>query len=305
LAKRSGADNSQDWNALAFDLFFAPNRQVPSPGIMGGLPSRGTDPNGAWETLLFCPNPAAGATSSDHRGFRSPPDYLWMDLFTMPIVEPYAISEPFSTAGKINLNYQIVPFTYVTRSTGMRAVLAANRVSAISSNAPVTTGTTMRYRIHADETLKQFQAKFDSNMIFKSAAEICSMWLYPANTATPTTALATDSAGSSSGIQNWWYGGADAGRKFTGDNLREQPYTALYQNLTTQANTYTVHVYVQALDQTPSGKLIVTGEYRGSYALERFLDPKSPSLPDFTSATSPNAMGYYQFRVNNTTQFLP
>ena len=311
-ARESGGDNSQDWNALAFDLFFAPNRQVPSPGIMGGLPSRGTDPNGAWETLLFCPNPAAGATSSDHRGFRSPPDYLWMDLFTMPIVEPYAISEPFSTAGKINLNYQIVPFTYVTRSTGMRAVLAANRVSAISSQTSPVTDTsslTIRYPIHADETIKQFQAKFDSNdsnqRIFKSASEICSMWLYPGNTTTPTTALVTDSAGSSSNIQNWWYGGADAGRKFTGDNLREQPYTALYQNLTTQSNTYTVHVYVQALDQTPSGKLIVTGEYRGSYALERFLDPKDPNLPDFTKPTEPNAMGYYQFRVNNTTQFLP
>ena len=129
------------------------------------------------------------------------------------------------------------------------------------------------------------------------------IWLYPANTTTPTTALATDTAGSSSGITAWWYTIGD--KSGTGDNLREQPYTALYQNLTTQANTYTVHVYVQALDQDPTGKLIVTGEYRGSYALERFLDPKDPRLPDFMNATSPNAMGYYQFRVNNTTQFLP
>jgi hypothetical protein len=160
-----------------------------------------------------------------------------------------------------------------------------------------------RHPIHLNETLKQFQAKFDSNQIFKSASEICSIWLYPGNTTTSTTALATDTAGSSSGITAWWYTIGD--KSGTGDNLREQPYTALYQNLTTQANTYTVHVYVQALDQPPSGKLIVTGEYRGSYALERFFDPKDPSLPDFIRDPNSNAMADYQFRVNNTTQFLP
>jgi uncharacterized protein (TIGR02600 family) len=284
------------------DTYFAPNRQVPSPGIMGGLPSRASEAQGAWETLLFCPNPAAGTTSSDHRGFVSPPDYLWMDLFTMPIVEPYAISEPFSTAGKINMNYQIVPFTYVTRSTGLRAVLAANRATVIDLSLGWSTSLT-RYPIHLNETLKQFQAKFDSNQIFKSPSEICSMWLYPGRTFSPTTALVTDTAGSSSGITAWWYTTGD--KSGTGDNLREQPYTALYQNLTTQSNTYTVHVYVQALDQPPSGKLIITGEYRGSYALERFLDPKDPSLPDFILDPNSNAMGCYQFRVNNTTQFLP
>jgi hypothetical protein len=297
------------WGEVGGSTYFAPNRQVPSPGIMGALPSRATDSDGVWETLLFCPNPAAGTTASVHRGFDSPPDYLWMDLFTMPIVEPYAISEPFSTAGKINMNYQIVPFTYVTRNTGLRAVLAANRVSTCKAAA----NTTERFQINPDETLKHFQAVFDTTgvakRVFKSPSEICSMWLYPGqtNAPTPPQTSSTDTPGSNSNIRTWWgYGSTSStSRVFTGDNLREQPYTALYQNLTTQANTYTVHVYVQALDQTPLGKLIVSGEYRGSYALERFLDPKDPRLPDFTSATSPNAMGYYQFRVNNTTQFLP
>jgi hypothetical protein len=32
----------------------------------------------------------------------------------MPVVEPYAISEPLSVAGRVNLNYQIVPFTNIT-----------------------------------------------------------------------------------------------------------------------------------------------------------------------------------------------
>ena len=292
----------------SFDLvgettYFAPNRQVPSAGIMGGLPSRATEANGAWETLLFCPNPAAGTTSSVHRGFLSPPDYFWMDLFTMPIVEPYAISEPFSTAGKINMNFQIVPFTYVTRSTGLCALLAGNKVSAILGSAPQTT---IRYPINPDQTLKQFQAKFDSGQIFKSATEICSMWLYPGTPGNPALALVTDTPGSTTGIQSWWYTAVAANDKSgTGDNLREQPYTVLYPNLTTQSNTFTTHVTVQALAQAPSGKISVTGEYRGSFSIERFLDPKNPNLPDFTDPAAPNAMAFYQFRVNNTKQFLP
>ncbi len=36
----------------------------------------------------------------------------------MPVVEPYPISEPLSTAGRINMNYQIVPFTYINRDNG-------------------------------------------------------------------------------------------------------------------------------------------------------------------------------------------
>ncbi len=55
--------------------------------------------------------------------FASNPDYLMLDYFWMPVVEPYAISEPLSTAGKINMNFQIVPFTYIERSTGLYAVL--------------------------------------------------------------------------------------------------------------------------------------------------------------------------------------
>ena len=36
----------------------------------------------------------------------------------MPVLEPYAISEPLSTAGKVNLNYPIAPFGYVSLGSG-------------------------------------------------------------------------------------------------------------------------------------------------------------------------------------------
>jgi uncharacterized protein (TIGR02600 family) len=80
--------------------FFSPNRLVPSAGIMGSLPT-GVISQTPWQTLLFRP---AALTSSTHPGLNNPPDYLLLDLFNMPVVEPYAIGEPLSTAGRVNMN---------------------------------------------------------------------------------------------------------------------------------------------------------------------------------------------------------
>ncbi len=99
-------------NALGTDTksdggsFTSPNRIMPSPGMFGSLPT-GVQAGVPWRTLLFRPQ-------SGHYGATSPPDHLWLDLFWMPVVQPYAISDRFSTAGKINMNYQILPFTYMT-----------------------------------------------------------------------------------------------------------------------------------------------------------------------------------------------
>ncbi|MEI9896337.1 MAG: hypothetical protein WDN28_21350 [Chthoniobacter sp.] len=60
-----------------------------------------------------------------------PRDLLLLDLFWMPVAQPYAISEPFSTAGKVNMNYDILPFRYIKRRTALNAVLADARVTAI------------------------------------------------------------------------------------------------------------------------------------------------------------------------------
>ncbi len=87
--------------------------------------------------------PSAGSRPRDPKG---PKDHLLLDLFTMPVVEPYAISEPFSTAGKINMNYQIVPFTYIDRSTGVKAVLNSELIArvpkAASQGNPIRRATT-------------------------------------------------------------------------------------------------------------------------------------------------------------------
>ncbi len=49
----------------------------------------------------------------------------------MPVVEPYAISEPLSVAGRINLNYQMLPFTNIRRATGMHALMKGEFLTSI------------------------------------------------------------------------------------------------------------------------------------------------------------------------------
>jgi len=362
-------------------ITYSPNRQVSSAVMFGSLPT-GIDPanpdtagtaptNGnqrgggirPWQTLLFCPNPASetgNATSVPlHPGFGTssstgkaslappysvPPDSAFLDFFTMPIVEPYAISEPFSTAGKVNMNYQIVPFTYLTRDTAVRSVLKSVRMMAIpqtdkgngSSLAAVykvkaaDAGTAptpdYRYTINPDEvsgTLAGFQARFNSGDIFRSESEICSIYLVPQykvglNPTAPGGELVTTTvaAGSPtySTMNSWW-----SNYTLTGDNVREAPYNHIYPRLTTKSNSYTVHVMCQTLKKAPiTGASVfvdnvdqITSEYRGSYIVQRYLDPNSDSLVKADgktagSETDPNSMvGPYKFRVVATKRFAP
>ncbi len=126
----------EDRGADAGDAYMTPNRMVPSPGMFGSLPSRviGQQP---WRTLLFRPSTPQATSQTNHPGAApyqggiAPADHYIMDLFWMPVVEPYAISETFSSAGKININYQIVPFNHIRRATGMHAVLKGEMLAAI------------------------------------------------------------------------------------------------------------------------------------------------------------------------------
>ncbi len=122
--------------------FFTPNRMVSSPVMMGSLPSRvhygnknGPDAsnggNGAWTNLLFRPYIQLNSALARHPGQATPPDHYLLDLFWMPVVEPYAISEPLSTAGKVNMNYQMLPFTHIRRATALHAVMKGEVFAAL------------------------------------------------------------------------------------------------------------------------------------------------------------------------------
>jgi len=331
-------DTTSNNNAIASH---SPNRQVASAVLFGSLPTplaaagSGLQPGDIrpWQTLLFCANPSSkGSTPADHPGFGTPKDHLLLDLFTMPIVEPYAISEPLSTAGKVNLNYRILPFDYVRRSTAVRGVLKPVLLGAIPNNA-TTANASRRYKIadpssgsipvlqtryllNLDETtgtLRGFEDRFAAGELFRSASEICEIFLVPADAGNATYGS----------IPTWW-----DGYKLTGDNLRESPYNQIYPRVTTKSNTYTVHYRVQVLRKSPAaagipsnvwaeGREPVVAESRGSTLIERYVDAADPNLPDFITATGGNLTKYpvaairnnldtyYKFRVLAAKRFDP
>jgi len=348
--------NSGNQASNSLTSYYTANRIVNSPVMFGSLPT-GVAENIPWRTLLFRPQLTTTQTGSVNLGRNSvasppgPKDYLLLDNFWMPVVQPYAISEPFSTAGKINMNYQILPFTYITRSTAVQAVLASELVarvplkggacasgSATASyqggglfqtestsqsglwNAVKTGSPTLPTRLplnlsDVNGSLRQFKEKFNSGDLFHSPAEICDIYLVPKDSMNPgfyanwTTNAIADAA---------WYGSDFA---LVGDNVREHAYGDLYPRLTTKSNTYTVYYKVQVLKNPPNANQaqwdessgVVTGEYRGSTSLERYLDPNNNSIPDFTVSTKNPAVdssqssldNYYQWRTVANNAFAP
>lgn len=284
---------------------FSPLKQMPSPVVFGSLPTgvkrteaaySGGNPSNAqpWRTLNFCRYPLSG---DSHFGRTDPPDYLLLDLFRMPVVEPYAITESFSTAGQLNMNYQIVPFNYIERKTAMHAALASQQVIALNNtyasdyksstqgSGGVPTRTT-RYPLNVPEVLSQFDQRFLSNDIFRSPSEICDIFLIPQG-----RTLAN--------VQSWW-----DDHQLTGNNLRERPYATLYPLLTTKSNVFTTHLRAQAIKRSADGRINVNGEYRGSVTFERFLDPNDPRFTDGT--VDPDAVSlepYFRFRTLMAKQF--
>lgn len=333
---RGGAADSQagkfPWASSApgvdnVETFSTPNKQMPSAGMFGSLPT-GAVRNKPWQTLLFRPDPG------NHPGASSPADYLLLDLFWMPVVEPYAISERFSSNGKVNMNYQIMPFGFLHRSTALQGVFQEQEIISIDNtwgytgNPPTASGygkslSDDEYKIgslvasfskkiirtklnlsSANGTLKTFEDLFASNRIFLSETQICSVPLIPSS-----------AAWSANFEADYW----DT-RRLTGDNSREMPYTHLLPRLTTRSNTYTVHYRVQNLKKVPSsdagvwteGQDRVTSELRGSRTIERYLDPNDERIPDYAaefaanpSATPETLNAFYRWRTLYNRTFAP
>ena len=288
-----------------------PNGLVPSPVIFGSLPA-GIDPlkpeqSKPWRTLLFCPNPPADMA---HPGFLSPPDHLLLDNFWMPVVEPYAISTCMATAGKINLNDQIVPFGYLHRSTALYALLHDLRIPAI----PSTMASQYKSRgtaipsiwkpVDKAATIQLIENRFTQgnpvkNDAYLTESEICTIPLIP---------LLTPRLAPDPNTLNSFWNSLSGGGRLTGDNLRELPYAQLYGRLTTRSNSYTVHVRVQVLKKLPhdpdqgvwnEGVDPVLGDWRGSYEIERYLDPAA------AAPVAGQPLGPYRYRIVSSRRFSP
>jgi hypothetical protein len=165
--------------------------------------------------------------------------------------------------------------------------------------------TNFRLAINRDETLKGFEQRFAAASpngvynggagAFRSASEICDMYLVPSN-------------GNFATMRTYWQNFA-----LTGDNAREFPYSHIYQRVTTKSNVYTIHMCVQLLKknnttdpmQWVEGKDSILAEYRGSSMIERYVDPSDPRLPDFAKVPSATLDNYYRFRVLSTKRFAP
>lgn len=292
--------------------FYSPNRMVPSPVVFGSLPT-GVKSGTPWRTLLFRPQQGhpGGPTKL---GGNSPADHLLLEFFWMPVVEPYAISEPFSTAGKVNLNYQIFPFTHIRRATGMHAVLASEIIQAVpNEDAPrykvfpdannqnqfwgSSQGKKWHYKIDVEKTLTQFEERFAQGRPFISPSEICDIYLVPQG---------AEGVSSYNQVEAFW-----KRHRLTGDNTRERPYAGIYPRVTTRSNTFRVHYIAQTIKKARSSgpnKMDiadnVSGEFRGSSLVERHLDPTQPGLPDFATNPAGQTLDHYHdFRVLQTQRF--
>lgn len=292
---------------------FSPNRQVASPVVFGSLPT-GVLRDRPWETLLFRPEPGhpgmAKPEGGEERGSLEAPDHAVLDLFRMPVVEPWAISEPFSTAGKINLNCALLPFSHIDRSTGIAAVLKSERILAIPNwagrfykqGALPSTEWTFRHPVDFEETRRQWDERFEKGRLFLSAGELCELHLVPDREKSRVTLEEMRGA--------FWDGHA-----VTGDNSRERPYANIYPRITTRSDTFRVHYRVQILKsgrESDPGKFqpqfdTVAADERGDFLVERYIDPSDPDLPDFAGdeETEETLLDFYRYRILSTRRFAP
>jgi hypothetical protein len=217
--------------------------------------------------------------------------------------------------GKINLNYRIAPFGYVKvgnrpyieRRTALYGLFRPVKMLLVPKNAswaghaedPRSVSQKYRYDVDEAKTIDEMDKWLDTHnqSLFRAASEICDVQLYP------------EGAGNVTSWDSFWNQ-----YPLTADNGRERPYAHIYPRATTKSNVFTVYIRAQSIKKSPTSavdefddeKDRVTGEYRGSSTIERFLDPNDPAIAKYDPVrTSEGLDKYYRFRVLNTKRFNP
>lgn len=297
-------ENAEDWRS---GIYMTPNRLISSAVMFGSLPTGVWQTPGGlpsvqdvagnlgaldyapWQTLLFRPHAQITNlqpnSNSSHPGASDPADHYLLDLFFMPVVEPYAISEPLSIAGRVNMNYQMMPFPHIRRATALHAVMKGEFITAIPAAEinrakgyrPRSGGTAWDDTFWSDSddskywhrpidsraTLRQFDNRFKHTAgiapnamgLFRSATQICETHLVPVDASGDGTVDANaqslrgadTQAAFDSAMNDFW-----SHNRVTGDNVRERVYSNIYARLTTRTNTFRVHVRAQTLKKARS-----------------------------------------------------
>lgn len=191
-----------------------------------------------------------------------------------------------------------------------------------------------RHFINARETVRQFTNRYKNGRdsdndppggntlgfnVFRSASEICEIWLVPENpdaaSSKNTLEWTVGRARSNGTVDGFW-----GEHQLTGDNLRERPYANLYPRVTVRSNVFKLHMVAQTLQKAKSQdpkkfdsvQDTVTAEWRGSCMIERSIDPRDSKLTnlDYTKldsknvsqTTTPKLDRFYTYRVTEVKQ---
>ncbi|MEA3209584.1 MAG: hypothetical protein QOE70_2641 [Chthoniobacter sp.] len=216
-----------------------------------------------WRTLRLQPNNYPGKDSGGifvPTGVVYPPDWAFMDLFTVPADVPNqttakAVFSPHDTAtgGRVNMNAKPEPFD-IDRVLPLAAVFQGARTDATNLN---------------------------SKLSFAEARTI-------AEAVYNHKPLATAAPGNSNGKQYGYRNGYDSpgevveikGVADRGE-ASEQLLRDISNLITSRGNVFSIYTVVQALKQTPNQRIVVTGEQRQQAMVERYVDNRgTPDTSD-------------------------
>jgi hypothetical protein len=162
------------------------------------------------------------------------PDWAILDLFALPVDTTGTnalLNRPNARGGLVSLNSTIQPFTNITRSQSLQALV--KDLPSLSQSEQLETATNLMKKLPANNSLVAGKI-YGSTNIFRFPGEIAEI-----------------------------KGVSDAGE------ASEQNFRQLIDLVTTSGNVFSVYAIGQSIVQSPNGKIVTRGEYRQVSLVER------------------------------------